>query len=80
MICKLTLFYILVYHREQWLSLLCGSYYKKYLLLVKMVNRMIGPLQDDKLTILMNGPIKKMLKIPEKVIWGGEKSETCVFH
>lgn len=46
----------------------------------RMVNRMIGPLQADKLTTLMNGPIKKMLKIPEKVMWGGEKSVTCVFH
>lgn len=46
----------------------------------RMVNRMIGPLQDDKLTILMNGPIKKMLKIPEKVIWGAQSGKVFTYQ
>ncbi|CAG2243261.1 SCPEP1 [Mytilus edulis] len=34
-----------------------------------MINRMIGALRTDKLTALMNGKVKKMLNIPEKVEW-----------
>lgn len=46
----------------------------------RMVNRMIGPLQADKLTTLMNGPIKKMLKIPEKVMWGAQSGKVFTYQ
>ena len=34
------------------------------------LERALGRLHTDPLSALMNGPIKKQLGIPEKVIWG----------
>ena len=39
---------------------------------VPHLNLALARLHADPLTVLMNGPIKKQLGIPEKVIWGGE--------
>ncbi|XP_063443920.1 retinoid-inducible serine carboxypeptidase-like [Mytilus trossulus] len=46
----------------------------------RMINRMIGALRTDKLTALMNGEVKKMLNIPEKVEWGAQSSKVFMYQ
>ena len=41
-------------------------------LLERLKLRHVGILHKDSLSTLMNGDIKKKLKIPENVTWGGK--------